>query len=231
MTGSQNNAFNWWVSLWSVLMLTSTSICWGAGKILFEEDFEAKKINKDVWLPSPTWKIIDGTLDILGGGEGYTLKKDFTDFEFSADFLIVAGYNAFLMRVQDAGNLYGHMVGADDPIMWWHSKEGGVWAAVEKKIEKAPIPKLDVWYRMKFIVEGRKFTCLMAKRGEEFDEAKHLVGTWEHRAFKKGAIGFRESGTEHSRYDNALVTTIGYTMGVSPVAHLTTKWGRIKGGD
>ena len=141
MTGSQNNAFNWWVSLFSVLTLTTAPICWGAGKILFEEDFEAKKINKGVWLPSPTWKIIDGTLDILGGGEGYTLKNDFTDFEFSADFLIVAGYNAFLMRVQDAGNLYGHMVGADDPIMWWHSKEGGVWAAVEKKIEKAPIPK------------------------------------------------------------------------------------------
>ena len=230
MNRSRMKDSTWWVLFFSVLTLTTTSVCWGAGEILFEEDFESG-LDENVWIPAGTWKIIDGTLDIEGGGEGFTVRNDFTDFEFSADFLIVAGYNAFLMRVQDAGNLYGHMVGADDPIMWWHSKEGGVWAAVEKKIEKAPIPKIDVWYRMNFIVEGRKFTCLMAKRGEEFDEAKHLVGTWEHRAFKKGAIGFRESGQEHSRYDNALVTTIGYTMGVSPVAHLTTKWGKIKGGD
>ena len=227
MTKPRKEAFTFQMFFFSFLIFATVSVCLGAGKILFEEDFE-KGIDKKVWFPSGVWKIVDGTLDILGGGEGYTLKNDFTDFEFSADFLIVSGYNAFLMRVQDAGNLYGHMVGADDPIMWWHSKVGGVWAPVEKPIEKAPIPKLDVWYRMKFIVEGPTFTCLMAKRGEEFDEAKHLVGTWKHRAFKKGAIGFRESGQEHSRYDNVLVTTIGYTMAVSPVDHLTTTWGKIK---
>ena len=36
----------------------------------------------------------------------------------------------------------------------------------------------------------------MAERGEELDEAKHLVGTWEHDAFASGAIGFRESGSD-----------------------------------
>ena len=117
-------------------MLATVSVCLGAGKILFE-----KGIDKKVWFPSGVWKIIDGTLDILGGGEGYTQRNDFTDFEFSADFPIV-GYNAFLMRVQDVGNLHSHMVGADDPIMWWHSKEGGVWAPVQKPIEKSTIPKL-----------------------------------------------------------------------------------------
>ena len=71
------------------------------------------------------------------------------------------------------------------------------------------MPKLNVWYRMKFIVKGPTSTYLMAKRGKEFNEADHLVGTWEHKAFKKGAIGFRESGKKHSRYDNALVTTVG----------------------
>ena len=223
MTKFRKKTFTFQMFFFYFLMLTTVSVCLGAGKILFEEDFE-KGIDKKVWFPSGVWKIVDGTLDILGGGEGwrggegYTLKNDFTDFEFSADFLIVSGYNAFLMRVQDAGNLYGHMVGADDPIMWWHSKVGGVWAPVEKPIEKAAIPKLNVWYRMKFIVEGQKFTCLMAKRGEEFDEAKHLVGTWKHKAFKKGAIGFRESGTEHSRYDNVLATIVGVneTTAVKP---------------
>jgi hypothetical protein len=71
-------------------MLATVSVCLGAGKILFEEDFE-KRIDKKVWIPSSTWEIVDGTLDILGGGEGYTLKNDFTDFEFSVDFLIVSG--------------------------------------------------------------------------------------------------------------------------------------------
>ena len=30
---------------------------------------------------------------------------------------------------------------------------------------------------MKFIVDGPTFTCVMAKRVEEFNEADHLVGT------------------------------------------------------
>ena len=170
MNRSRMKDSTWWVLFFSVLTLTTTSVCWGAGEILFEEDFESG-LDENVWIPAGTWKIIDGTLDIEGGGEGFTVRNDFTDFEFSADFLIVAGYNAFLMRVQDAGNLYGHMVGADDPIMWWHSKEGDEWTPVEKPIEKAPIPKLNVWYRMKFIAEGSQFTCLMAERGEELDDS------------------------------------------------------------
>ena len=231
MNRSKMKDSTWWVLFFSVLTLTTTSVCWGAGEILFEEDFESG-LDENVWIPAGTWKIIDGTLDIEGGGEGFTVRNDFTDFEFSADFLIVAGYNAFLMRVQDAGNLYGHMVGADDPIMWWHSKEGDEWTPVEKPIEKAPIPKLNVWYRMKFIAEGSQFPCLMAERGEELDEAKHLVGTWEHDAFASGAIGFRESGSEHCRYDNVLVTTIGFD-GVKPTAvrpahNLLIAWGNIK---
>ena len=214
--------------LLSALMLATVSICFGAGKILFEEDFEAGEIDENVWIPANTWQVVDGVLDANGGESGYTVQNDFADFEFSADFLIVAGYNGFVMRVQDQGNLFMHQVGAGDANIWWHSKADGVWAPEPREIENAPIPELDVWYRMKFIVEGNKMTCLMAERGEEFDEAKHLVGTWENDLYKSGAIGFRESGGEHSQYDNVLVTTIGYTEAVSPEGHLSTTWGSIK---
>jgi len=228
MIRSRNKAFAFQAFLFSVLMLATASVCFSAGKILFEEDFEAGEIDENVWIPSGTWQIIDGVLDVDGGDEGYTIRNDFTDYEFSADFVIVAGYNAFLMRVQDAGNLYGHMVGADDPNMWWHSKEGDVWAPEMRPIENAVTPELDVWYRMKFIVQGNKMTCLMAERDEELDPVKHLVGTWEHDAFASGAIGFRESGGEHSQYDNVLVTTIGYTEAVRPEHSLLTAWGNIR---
>ena len=216
------------VFLFSMLMLATVPVCFGAGKILFEEDFEAGKIDKAVWVPTPTWQVVDGVLDANGGESGYTVKNDFADFEFSADFIIVAGYNGFVMRAQDQGNLYYHGVGVGDAMIWWHSKVGGVWAPDPQPIENAPIPKLNVWYRMKFIVEGSKFTCLMAERDEELDEVKHLVGVWENAEYKKGAIGFRESGGEHSQYDNVLVTTIGYALPVSPEGHLSTTWGKIK---
>jgi hypothetical protein len=32
--------------------------------------------------------------------------------------------------------LYGHMVGVDGPITWWHSEEGGKWKPVEKNWER-----------------------------------------------------------------------------------------------
>jgi hypothetical protein len=69
----------------------------------------------------------------------------------------------------------------------------------------------------------------MAERGKELDPVKHLVGTWENNLYKKGAIGFRESGGEHSQYDNVLVTTIGFEpSAVRPDHDLLTAWGNIK---
>ena len=91
MNRSRMKDSTWWVLFFSVLTLTTTSVCWGAGEILFEEDFESG-LDENVWIPAGTWKIMEGTLDIEGGGEGFTVRNDFTDFEFSADFLIVAGY-------------------------------------------------------------------------------------------------------------------------------------------
>ncbi len=222
-------AFTVFALLLSVFILAVTSICFGAGEILFQEDWEAGAIDEGVWVPAPGWQVIDGVLDGNGGESGYTVQSDFTDFEFSADTMILAGFNGFVMRAQDQGNLFMHQVGAGDPTIWWHSKVGGAWAPVQTPIESGLIPELNVWYRMKFIVEGNQFTCLMAELGEELNEAEHLVGTWENDAFAGGAIGFRHSGGEHAQYDNILVTAIGFEpSAVTPGHKLSTTWGSIK---
>lgn len=165
------------------------------------------------------------------------MRNDFTDFEFSADFRILTLNAGFLMRVQDRSNWYLHCIGVGkakdrEKTIKWHAKVGGAYTPERVPFESPFLEptKADEWYRIKFIVEGDKFTCLMAKRGEKLDEKKHLVGTWENDAFDSGAIGFRESGSEHAQYDNVLVTTIGYVEAVSPEGHLSTTWGKIKSG-
>jgi len=211
----------------SALMLVSASVCFG--QILFQEDWEAGAIDENVWIPAPGWQVINGVLDADGGESGFTVQNDFTDFEYSADTKLVANYLGFVMRAQDQNNMFMHQVGAGDPNIWWHSKVGGAWAPVQSPIESGLVPELDVWYRMKFIVEGSLTTCLMGELGEELNEAEHLVGTWENDAFVSGAIGFRHSGGEHAQYDNILVNTIGFVpSAVTPGHKLSTTWGSIK---
>jgi len=218
--------FTGFALLISVFILVITSICFGGGEILFQEDWESGVIDEDIWIPAPSWQIIDGVLDAVGGESGFTVQNDFTDFEFSVDAMIVAEYIGFVMRVQDQDNMFMHQIGAGDPKIWWHSKVGGAWAP--EQVESGLALETDVWYRIKFIVEGNQTTCLIAELGEELDKAKHLVGTWENDTFDGGAIGFRHWGTEHGQYDNILVTTVGYLQSVSPEGNLSITWGKIK---
>jgi len=211
----------------SALMLVSASVCFG--EILFQEDWESGVIDENIWIPAPSWQIIDGVLDAAGGESGSTVQNDFTDFEFSVDAMIVAEYIGFVMRVQDQDNMFMHQMGAGDPNIWFHSKVGGAWSPEQVPIESGLAPETDVWYRVKFIVEGNQTTCLMGERGIELNEVDHLVGTWENDSFASGAIGFRHWGDEHGQYDNILVTTIGFEpSAVTPGHKLSTAWGSIK---
>ena len=217
--------------LLSAFILARASICLGAGQILLEEDWETGEIDENIWIPAPTWKIVDGVLDAGGGGgedAGFTVQNDFTDFEFSVDAKIVNAYIGFVMRAPDQDNMFMHQIGAGDPNIWFHSKIGGAFAADQVPIESGLALELDVWYRVKFIVEGDQTTCLMAELGEELSEAKHSLGTWENDTFDSGAIGFRHWAAEHGLYDNILVTTVGYTHAVTPEDRLSTAWGKIK---
>ena len=224
------------VLLLSALMLATVSVCFGKGqgRILFEEDFKAKQIDENIWVPGPTWEIVDGVLETRAGGEdiGFTVRDDFTDFEFSVDFNIIAefGYGIFVIRAQGHDNLYMHRIDPGVSEIRWQYLLAANWAFADPKpIESGLTPESEVWYRIKFIVEGKKFTCLMAELGEELNEKDHLVGVWENNAFadRIGSIGF---AGERAQYDNVLVTTIGYVEPVSPEGHLLAAWGKIKSG-
>ena len=221
------------VLLLPVLILAIVSVCFGKGQgqILFKEDFRAEQIDENVWIPGPDWEIVDGVLETGGVEEdiGFTVRDDFTDFEFSVDFNILAIYGVFVMRAKDHDNYYMHRIEAGVNNIQWRYLVAANWAFGDPKpIESDLEPESGVWYRIKFIVEGTKFTCLMAERGVELNEAEHLVGVWENNAFadRIGAIGFAGD----SQYDNVLVTTIGYVEPVSPEGHLLTAWGKIKSG-
>jgi hypothetical protein len=211
-----------------VFILVISSICFGGGEILFEEDWESGEIDEDIWIPAPGWQIVDGALDATGGESGFTVQNDFTDFEFSIDAMIVAEYIGFVMRAQDQENMFMHQVGAGDVNIWFHLKVGGAWTPEQVPIESGLALETDVWYRVKFIVEDNQTTYLMAELGEELNETDHLMGRWENDTYDSGAIGFRHWGNEHGQYDNILVTTIGYTQPVSPEGNLSTTWGEVK---
>ena len=214
----------------SALMLVSAPVCFG--QILFQEDWESGEIDENIWIPAPGWQIIDGVLDATGGGSGFTVQGDFTDFEFSADVMIVAEYIGFVMRAQDQDNMFMHQMGAGDANIWFHLKVDGAWAPEQVPIESDLALEVDVWYRVKFIVDGNQTTCLMAELGEELNEADHLMGTWENSTFAGGAIGFRHWGNEHGQYDNILVTSIGFEpSAVTPGHSLLDTWGSIKKGN
>ena len=70
-----------------ILISVSSTLC--VGDVLFEEDFEGGVIDESKWIPTATWSLDGGVLDVNGGEVGITVRNDFTDFEFSVDFNMV----------------------------------------------------------------------------------------------------------------------------------------------
>ena len=218
--------------LLSALMLITTSVCFGAGKILLQEDFEAAELDEDKWIPHETWSIEDGVLvlskDAGGWLVGYTVKDDFTDFEFSADFKISGGEcSSFVMRLQSDQITDYNMAQfcqPGDSTVWWHTFAAGAYVVDQVPIESGLVPESEEWYSVKFVVEDDNFTLYVAERGDELE----LANSWQNDSYSEGAIGFWTCCGENSQYDNVLVTTIGYVESVSPEGNLSTTWGNIK---
>ena len=212
----------------AVLMFAAIQVSFGKGEILFEDDFNANEVDDSLWIPAPTWKIVDGVLDIDGGEvPGLTIKNDFTDFEFSLDFNMVSPlYSAEpVIRAKDQNNLYLFQIVADARHQFWPSTNvGGAWQIAKIADESGVNPVLGEWYSMKIIAEGGTFSCYYNKRGEELK----FAFKWEDETFQSGAIGFRELGGEHCMYDNVFVTTIGYSAAVNPKDALSIAWGKLK---
>jgi len=212
-------------------MLITTSVCFGEGEILFQEDFEAAELDKDKWVPDETsWSIVDGVLDVTKGAGGhligYTVRNDFTDFEFSADFKMSGGAcSSFVLRAQSDTDYYMvQFCQPNDNTVWWHTFTGGNYVVEQIQIESGLIPEPEVWYSVKFVVEGEKFTLYVGERGEELE----LANSWENNSYGEGGVGFWTCCDEHTQYDNVLVTTIGYVQSVSPEGNLSTTWGSMK---
>lgn len=232
-----------WLLFWTVvLMVASAAVCFG--DILLQDDFEEGKLDKKTWVGAGTWKIEkdDGNhvLDIQGGGEGLSVKNDFTDFiiEYDLKLLGGTGYNGVVLRAQDVNNLYMIQVagpGSATPSnIRWHTKIGGAYAVFAKPIESGLKIDTEVWYRVRFEVEGKNFKCYVVEK-EKAPEPELaswpkdlLASTWENGQFKQGTVGFRMSGAEHSQFDNVIVTTIGHAKAVSSKDNLIITWGLIK---
>lgn len=229
---------------WTVvlMLLASAAVCFG--DILLQDDFEGGTLDKTKWIGAGTWKVVSDkgnqVLDIQGGEEGLSVKNDFTDFiiEYDLKLLGGTGYNGVVLRAQDTNNLYMHQVagpGSATPSnIRWHTKIGGAYACFAKPIESGLKIDTEVWYRVRFEVEGKNFKCYVVEKEKAPEPElpswpdKLLASTWENGQFKKGAVGFRMSGAEYARFDNVLITTIGHTRAVSPKDNLIITWGQIK---
>ncbi len=232
----------WLLFLAATLMIASAVIC--NADILLEDDFEEGKLDKAKWVGAAVWKIVeeDGSniLDIMGGEEGLSVKNDFTDFimEYDLKLLGATGYNGVIIRAQDTSNLYMHQVagpGSATPSnIRWHTKIGGSYACFAKPIESGLGIETEVWYRVRFEIEGEESKCYVAEKGKEPEPElaswpdNLLASTWENDQFAEGAIGFRMSGSEYAQFDNVIVTTIGHQSAVSAVGNLPTTWSNIK---
>ena len=214
-----------------ILILVYAGTC--VGEVLFEENFEGGKIDQKRWDPSAGWVVKKGALDANGGEIGITVKNDFTNFEFYADFNMVNPLFApnFVLRAEDKDNCTLVQIVADARNqLWWFKRVGGNFEVDAKNFkanESGVKPELGKWYSIKLVAEGNRYELHLAEQGKELK----LACKWEDKTHKRGSIGFREGGGEHCKYDNILVTTVGHNFAVNPHNSLPTVWGRIKGGE
>ena len=219
-------------TFFSFILIAYASIC--VGEVLFEDDFEGGKIDQKKWNPAPTWIVKKGVLDANGGEIGITVKNDFTDFEFYADFNMLSANKFapnFVLRAKDKDNCTLVQIVADARNqLWWFMRVGGNFKVDAKNFlanESGVQPELERWYSIKLVAEGNRYELHLGKQGEELK----LACKWTDKTHKRGGIGFREGNGEHCLYDNILVTTVGHNFAVNPHNNLPTVWSRIKGGE
>ena len=216
-------------TFFSFILIAYASIC--IGEVLFEENFEGGKIDQKKWNPAPTWVVKKGVLDANGGEIGITVKNDFTDFEFYADFNMLSANKFapnFVLRAKDKDNCTLVQIVADARNqLWWFMRVGGNFKVDAKNFlanESGVQPELEKWYSIKLVAEGNRYELHLGKQGEELK----LACKWTDKTHKRGSIGFREGNGEHCLYDNILVTTVGHSFAVNPHNSLSTMWGNIK---
>ena len=88
-------------TFFSLILIAYASIC------VDEVLFEGGTIDQKKWNPAVTWVVDKGVLGANGGEIEITVKNDFTDFEFYADFNMLSANKFapnFVLRVPDKDN-------------------------------------------------------------------------------------------------------------------------------
>ena len=191
------------ITFFSLILMAYASIC--VGEVLFEENFEGGKLDQKKWNPAATWIVKKGVLDANGGEIGITVKNDFTDFEFYADFNMLSANKFvpnFVLRAKDKDNCTLVQIVADARNqLWWFMRVGGDFKVDAKNFlanESGVQPELDRWYSIKIVAEGNRYELHLGKQDEELK----LACKWTDKTHKRGGIGFREDNGEHCLYDN-----------------------------
>lgn len=228
------------VALGFLVLLTTNTF----SDIIFEDDFETGKLDKDKWVGAAAWKVVDNAekepvlgnfvLDCLGGEEGLGVQEFPEDYDYYANFRSMNGLTGFIFHGQDASNIYMHQISVTDSA-WtpnntrWHRKVGGNYAAEPEPFQNNVKKEQLVWYRTKFEVRGYNFKMYLGDVDAEHGDMT-LVGEWTDslKSFEQGKIGFRMSGTEYAQYDNVLVTTPDYNFAVDYRDKLALTWGEVK---
>lgn len=231
-----------------VLFCASTSFA----KILFQEDWESGSIDASKWKARAQWKVTPSgnviglgknVIDIDGGEAGITVKNDFKDFIYEADFQALGSkITGFVFRAQDdANNFYMHQISADGSAhtpnnMRWHWKVGGAW-----NVDAIPFTKGDKvlpskWYHARFILQGFNFKVFVIEKENHGKGEMRQIGDWTDTKkggsgnFATGAIGFRSSGGEKMQFDNVIIaeTLTDISVAVEPKGKLASAWGSLK---
>ena len=221
--------------------------------ILFKEDFEGGAIDPGVWNAPNTWELADSegvsglgakVLSINGGEAGITVKNNFADFVYEADFraLDSGKITGFVFRAQDnANNFYMHQISTDGSAhtpnnMRWHWKVNGNWNVEPIPFMNDRIVPPNVWHRARFIVNGFNLKVFVVEKSMEGKADMIQIGDWTDDKnggtgnFASGAIGFRSSGGEAMQFDNIVVADRleDVSTPVEPRGKLATVWGKLK---
>ena len=186
-----------------------------AGPVVFEEDFESAQGYKKRWRAAGTWRVVQqrvagkqtSVLDVVGGGVGLSVAGDLGDYEFEADFRIVKGFGAFVLRARDGANLYFIQFGVGKRYFCPHTVRGGKVRWVRVAHER-PIPA-GAWRRVRVEVRGQTFRVFVGQVGQAGGKLE-LLGRWEGKAdLAGGHWGFRCAAGEQMQVDNVRITAAG----------------------
>ena len=171
------------------------------GTTLFTDDFEHDSVEHFSGGTIQDGQLLLAGTNVVLRDDGGLDSEQWTDYTFETDFTVENAAAGLVFRAQDADNLYMWQVNTvrgPPPLLRPHVRSNGGWATLP------PVELDDVMgedphgqHRIRIEVVGDQITTFVD------DQQVHRVTDDTHAA---GAIGFRQYGDEHAKYDNVSVT-------------------------